>query len=223
VCKQQLLRGNNGAANFLCSKEGVSQGDPLSMFALGTGILPALIRLLKAEFPQVEQPWHADDAGAGGKFEDIRRLFRRPEEIGLSFGYFLEPSKSILGVRQLNLEAAQKAFPDFGFKVTTGSRYLGGFVDEDSALRDWIRSKNPNFGRKQRLIWRQLRPTFRKLPVQVCRNPCNKNGSSSNESPRTSDQNSRLSKWPCPEPSCQLCLAMTTTMMILGVTSPVSQ
>jgi hypothetical protein len=111
------------------------------MFACGIGILP-LIRQLKAELPQVEQPWYADDAGAGGEFEDIRRLFRRLEEIGPNYGYFPEPSKSILVVRQHNLEAAQNAFPDFGFKVTTGSRCLGGFVGEDSALGNWIREKN---------------------------------------------------------------------------------
>jgi hypothetical protein len=112
------------------------------------GILP-LIRQLKAELPQVEQPWCADDAGAGGKFEDIRRLFRRLEEVGPNYGYFPEPSKSILVVRQHNLEAAQKAFPDFGFKVTTGSRYLGGFIGEDSALREEavadLASAAPNF------------------------------------------------------------------------------
>jgi hypothetical protein len=143
-CSTLVLRGNNGAANFLCSEEGVSQGDPLSMFACGVGILP-LIRQLKAELPQVEPSWHADDAGAGGKFEDIRRLFRRLEEIGPNYGYFPEPSKSILVVSQHNLEATQNAFPDFGFKVTTGSRCLGGFVGENSALRNWIREK-PNFG-----------------------------------------------------------------------------
>jgi hypothetical protein len=93
---------------------------------------------------QVEQPWHADDAGAGGEFEDIRQLFRRLEEIGpKNYGCFPEPSKSILVVRQHDLEAAQNAFPDFGFKVATGSRYyLGGFVGEDGALRDWIQEKN---------------------------------------------------------------------------------
>ena len=135
-----VLRGNNGEANFLYSKEGVAQGDPPSMFAYGLGILP-LIRVLKTEFPDVEQPWHADDAGAGGKFEEIRHIFRRLEEIGPNYGYFPEPAKSILVVRQHNLEAAQKAFPDFGFKVTTGNRYLGGFVGENDALQDWIRKK----------------------------------------------------------------------------------
>jgi hypothetical protein len=86
-------RGNNGTADFVYSKEGVSQGDPLSMFAYGIGILP-LIRQLKVEFPAVEQPWYADDAGAGGNFAEIRRYFRKLEEIGPNFGYFPEPSKS---------------------------------------------------------------------------------------------------------------------------------
>jgi hypothetical protein len=44
------------------------------MFAYGIGILP-LIGQLKAKFPQVEQPWYADDAGAGAKFDEIECLF----------------------------------------------------------------------------------------------------------------------------------------------------
>ena len=136
-----VLRDNiNGTADFLFSKEGVSQGDPLSMFAYGIGMLP-LIRQLKAEFPVVEQPWYADDAGAGGNFVEIRRFFLKLGEIGPRFGYFPEPSKSILVVREHNFEAAKLAFSDLGFKVTMGSRYLGGFIGEDSALREWIQEK----------------------------------------------------------------------------------
>ena len=44
------------------------------MFAYGLGLLP-LIRQLKVDFPEVEQPWYADDAGAGGNFAKIRRLY----------------------------------------------------------------------------------------------------------------------------------------------------
>jgi hypothetical protein len=80
------LRSNNGTAAFLSSKEGVTQEDPLSMFAYGIGVLP-LIRLLKAQFTRVKQPWYADDAGAGGKFSDIRSFFRKLQEIGPNFGY----------------------------------------------------------------------------------------------------------------------------------------
>ncbi len=48
-----VLRGNDGHAVFIFSKEGVTQGDPLSMFAYGIGIM-SLIHQLKAEFLQVE-------------------------------------------------------------------------------------------------------------------------------------------------------------------------
>jgi hypothetical protein len=41
-----VIRNNDGAGTFLYSKEGVTQGDPLSMFAYGIGLLP-LIRALK--------------------------------------------------------------------------------------------------------------------------------------------------------------------------------
>ena len=54
-----------GSGNFLHSKEGVTQGDPLSMIAYGIGILP-LIRELQNAHPRVTQSWYDDDAGAGG-------------------------------------------------------------------------------------------------------------------------------------------------------------
>jgi hypothetical protein len=110
------------------------------MFVYGLGILP-LIRKLKAEFMQVKQPWYADDAGAGGNFRSIRHFFLRLQEISPDFGYFPEPSKSILIVRNHNLEKARTAFADLKFQITTGSRYLGGFVGEEEALRSWIKEK----------------------------------------------------------------------------------
>jgi hypothetical protein len=39
------------------------------------------------------------------------------------------------------LEAALVAFPEFQFEVRTGHRYLGGFIGEDDALREWLREK----------------------------------------------------------------------------------
>jgi hypothetical protein len=83
------------------------------------GILPTLIRQLKSEFLQVEQPWYTDDAGVSAKFDEIERFFRRLCEIGPLFGYYPVPTKSILIMRQHNLEEAQLLFPDF--KVRTGN------------------------------------------------------------------------------------------------------
>jgi hypothetical protein len=129
-----MIRGKDGSGAFIYSKEGITQGDPLYMFAYGVGILP-LIGQLKAEFLEVEQPWYADDK----KNSEICLYFSRLLEIGLNFGYYPEPSKSILVVPQHSLEAAQALFANMNFKITTGSRYLGSFIGEDSALWDWIR------------------------------------------------------------------------------------
>jgi hypothetical protein len=116
-----VIPGNNGSGAFIYSKEGITQGDPLSMFVYGIGILP-LIRQLKAEFPEVEQPWNADDARAGCKFSEIHRFFSRLVEIGPNFGYYPEPPKSILVVPQHCLEAAQALFAGMNFKIMMGSR-----------------------------------------------------------------------------------------------------
>ena len=48
-------------------------GYPLTMVAYGIGIIP-LIKNLKAEFPDVTQPWYGDYAGALGTFAKIELL-----------------------------------------------------------------------------------------------------------------------------------------------------
>ena len=118
-----MVQSKGGTATTLFSKEGVTQGGPLSMFGYGIGILP-LICILKEEFTEVRQPWYADDAGAGGSFSDLRHFFSRLQEIGPSHGYFPEPSKSILVVQEHNRALAKSAFAHFDFKVRAGYRYL---------------------------------------------------------------------------------------------------
>ena len=135
-----VIRGRGGSMVLLYSKEGVTQGDPLSMFCYGIGILP-LIRKLEHEFPTVKQPWYADDAGAGGCFTDLRKFFQRLQEIGPAYGYFPEPTKSILIVRAHNCTIAKSSFKDLQFKVQTGSRYLGGYIGSRVDRELWVQEK----------------------------------------------------------------------------------
>jgi hypothetical protein len=73
--------------------------------------------------PDVEQPWYADDAGAGGTFAGIREYFKKLLEKGPRRGYFPKPSKNILILQEHNKEAAENTFKDLGFTVVTSSRY----------------------------------------------------------------------------------------------------
>ena len=58
-----VLRGHS---EFLFSREGITQGDPLSMFVYAIGTLP-LIHSLEDTCRRT-QLWYADDASAGGSY-----------------------------------------------------------------------------------------------------------------------------------------------------------
>jgi hypothetical protein len=118
-----IIRNNNGTGAFLHSKQGVTQGDSLAVFGYPVGLLP-LIRGLKLEFPMVTQPWYADGTGTDATFKRIRAMFLILLQLGLDYGYYPEPTKSILVVSTANFARANAEFADLGFKVTTGSRHL---------------------------------------------------------------------------------------------------
>jgi hypothetical protein len=110
------------------------------------GIMPLpLIHNHKEENPSVDQPWYADDAGAGGTFEGIRQYFKRLQAKGPGCGYFPEPSKSTLIVQPHNVAAAKEAFADLNFTVVIGSQYLGGFIGEASDQHSWVTGKTSDW------------------------------------------------------------------------------
>ena len=56
---------------FLLSKEGVTQGDPLSMMMYGAAILP-LIQSLENPYQWI-QNWYANDSSCIGKLSSVRQ------------------------------------------------------------------------------------------------------------------------------------------------------
>jgi hypothetical protein len=121
-----IVRNQGGMPTTMFSKEGVTQVDSIAMFCYGIGILP-MIRQLKVLYPEKKQPWYADDAGALGSCHYIIRMFTKLMEIGHDFGYFPNPSQSILVTPTSKLKFAEQHFTstyDFGFNVCTGHRYL---------------------------------------------------------------------------------------------------
>ena len=133
--------GVEGFIFIFYSKEGVTQGDPLSMFMYAIGTLP-LIRLL-CDPERWTQLWYADDASAGGTLPELRNWFNLLCSRGPSFGYHPEPTKSFVVVNDQwkNEAAAIFGDHDLGIQVVTGHRFLGGFIASHSERDEYIVSK----------------------------------------------------------------------------------
>ena len=118
-----VCRAPDGTAFTISSEEGITQGDPLAIPVYATTMLP-LGRKLKLVDPPppvdipppvripppIVNTWYADDTAAAGKYDAIEKFFKELVRIGPDFGYFPEPSKSILIVRSRNLRSDRLFF-----------------------------------------------------------------------------------------------------------------
>ena len=74
----------------------------------------------------IKQVWYADDATACGRLMDVCRWWDRLVSIGPDFGYFPNPSKTCLIVKDCFYDSAVSIFQDSGVCVTAeGKRHLG--------------------------------------------------------------------------------------------------
>ena len=65
----------DGNSCTLHSKEGGTQGDPLSIFTHGGALMHMVRDPPKKSNPRCVQPWYADDAGSAGLFDEIEAFF----------------------------------------------------------------------------------------------------------------------------------------------------
>ena len=73
----------------------MNQGYPLAMVAYDIGFIP-LIKVLKAAYRGVTQPWYTDDSGVLGMFNNIGLYFNQLKQFGLGRGYYPKPLKIVL-------------------------------------------------------------------------------------------------------------------------------
>ena len=97
-----VVRNMYGSGHFLNRKEGVTKGDTLSIITYGIGILP-LIRDLRTAHLHIMQRWYAGDACVGGTFDALQEHIRDFLVRVIPWGYFPEPTKSILVVSLRNV------------------------------------------------------------------------------------------------------------------------
>ena len=122
----------------LFSSEGTTQGDPLATSMYALGILP-LIRQLDH---LAHQLWFADDASAGGSLTNLQTWWSKLTEAGPSYGYYPNPSKSWLIVKEEHANQAHSLFSSLGVNITTkGHRHLGSAIGEDDFIEFFLKKK----------------------------------------------------------------------------------
>jgi len=128
-----------GTVNFLFSREGVTQGDPLSMFLYAVGTLPLIHRLKNPT--QWTQMWYADDASACGELSHLLDWFKLLQHHGPSYGYYPNPSKCCLVVDHKSVSAATAVFGHLDIEIVTSHRFLGGFLGDSDSSAEFVTSK----------------------------------------------------------------------------------
>ena len=107
------------------------------MYAIGT--LPLVHQLHSDDTKQV---WFADDATAGGRVHQLHDWWTKLCKLGPSFGYFANPGKTWLIVKDDHLSTATELFAGTGVNITTeGKRHLGAAVGPRSFVTTYMQAK----------------------------------------------------------------------------------
>ena len=136
----RLIIRNGAASETILSREGVTQGDPLAMFAYGLSVVP-LAKRLRIDVPKVLQPWYADDSAAQGRASEVERFFDLLTEQGREVGYKPSPDKCVVICDPADAPAAKQRLHRFNFQYKEGDRYIGGFLGSDDGRKEWLWKK----------------------------------------------------------------------------------
>ena len=138
---QLLLRQPGELTVPILSKEGVTQGDPLSMVLYGITLAP-LAEELRAADPGLLSPFYADDAAFDGSAQRSAQLLKLLMRRGPDQGYFPEPAKSLfISDTSGQEEAAKREFSTEGLTLNSvsGSLYLGAYLGTQAELEAWVK------------------------------------------------------------------------------------
>ena len=133
-----LQRTGETLPYILHSREGVTQGDPLSMYIYALALLPLVNKL--EDKTVGNQIWYADDSGIAGNLTNIQKWLDLLCTIGPGYGYFPEPEKCIL-VSNINPRTEEFKEKNNLKKVVTGYRYLGGPLGTQEYTENFVQDK----------------------------------------------------------------------------------
>ena len=131
------LRQRGKPCHIILSREGVTQGDPLSMILYGIGLLP-LAEKLRGTIPQAVQPWYADDSAMTGPASKVRQAVMLLQQWGPRMGHCPEPAKSIVVCPIQDQDRVRAIMADLPVKYREGHRCVGGFLGCHTQRSEWL-------------------------------------------------------------------------------------
>ena len=139
-----------GDGTFIWSKEGATQGDNLAMPMYGISTRPLIDSLASSSNIQTEvnpdgmiQVWFADDSSGAGRIEDLHHWLSQLKLEGQAYGYFLNPGKTIVIVKDPSLlNKAHEFFDQEGFTITAdGERHIGAVIGTNQFKEEYVKRK----------------------------------------------------------------------------------
>ena len=127
------------------------------------GVLP-LIKCLKLAYPDVTQPWYADNSGSLGTFDNLGLYFNSLKRNGPDWGYYPDTTKIILIVHPENLEVGGLFSAHFFFAVFTDTRYLGNYIGYEKSKGDCLKNRTGDWERNICAVAK----TAGRYPHEVC-------------------------------------------------------
>ena len=109
----------------------------MAMYAVA---ITPLIRSL--EDNETKQVWFADNATTGGGLTGLRRWWDHVVERSPAYGYYPNPIKTCLVVKEESFEMTEKVFEGTGVSVTEeGKRHLGAAIGTQSFVESYVKRK----------------------------------------------------------------------------------
>ena len=133
----------------IISSEGTTQGDPVAMAMYALATVPLINRLHHL----VHQIWYADDAAACGFLAQLKHWWDLLNQIGPSFGYYPNASKTHLIVKPSYLSSAEELFSGSSVIISDrGHKYLGSAIGTTSFVEAYVNEKVKNWEKELLLL-----------------------------------------------------------------------
>ena len=110
---------------ILLSREGTTQGDSAAMDMYSCSLMPFVRKISVTE--GVITIFYADDGTGLGRLNRVAEWWSKVKEDGPAYGYYPDPGKSWLVVKEDLEDQAKEVFPDVNI-TSTGHRYLGSYI-----------------------------------------------------------------------------------------------